>query len=93
MIVLAILFSHDFINNLIHRIKYSWNKNEKGIYSIDKKRKKRILLGSILFAVTLKTLYFFYGRLNEISMEIRIKLDDARPASVSIYSHLFTLIC
>lgn len=57
------------------------------------KKKKRILLGSILFAVTLKTLYFFYGRLNEISMEIRIKLDDARPASVSIYSHLFPLIC
>lgn len=93
MIVLAILFSHGFINNLNHRIKYSWNKNEKGIYSIDKKKKKRILLGSILFAVTQKTLYFFYGRLNEISMEIRIKLDDARPASVSIYSHLFPLIC
>lgn len=92
MIVLAILFSHGFINNLNHRIKYSWNKNELGIYSIDKK-KLRILLGSILFAVTQKTLYFFYGRLNEISMEIRIKLDDARPASVSIYSHLFPLIC
>lgn len=38
MIVLAILFSHDFINNLNHRIKYSWNKNELGIYSIDKKK-------------------------------------------------------
>lgn len=40
MIVLAILFSQDFINNLNHRIKYSWNKNELGIYSIDKKKIK-----------------------------------------------------
>lgn len=40
MIVLAILFSHGFINNLNHRIKYSWSKNELGISSIDKKKIK-----------------------------------------------------
>lgn len=40
LLFFIVLFSHDFINNLIHRIKYSWNKNEFGIYSIDKKKIK-----------------------------------------------------
>lgn len=77
-----------------HKTKYLQNKNKQGIYSNKKNIRinTNVLVRGILRYFRNILLYFLYGRLNEFSMEIRIKLDDARPASVSIFSHFCFLI-